>query len=694
MRINRTEEFIENNIQTNNHLEQVSPVQSNLSHSDNNIIQKEKIVLVGNPNVGKSIFFNHLSGFYVDVSNFPGTTVSITKGNYKKYEIYDTPGIYGVSSFNDEEKVARDVILNADIILNVVNTLYLERDLFLTLQLIEMGKKISVILNFTDEISKRKIKIDVKKLSDLLGVEVIETSAVKKLGFEKLDFAIEKARVGHQTDEVLNILKNYNEKVSSQAESLLIAEGDEIISEKYKLLPGSPDEREIIYVGRRNRVNEIVSTVEFEDSTKGRFFNRLGQLSLNPITALPIMAVVLVLLYFFIGDLVAQRLVNFTENTIGKNIFEYNLKSFVANFTPVNITIKHLDENGNKINERFFNFNGNLKNDNLYNEFINSSKQKNTEVNFYFPNPIVRLFFGEFGVITMTITYLLFLLLPLVISFYFGMAILEDSGYLPRLATMMDRSLTKLGLNGKAIIPIILGFGCVTMATITTRMLGTEREKTIATAILQFVIPCSAQLAVIAVLISYAGIIPLTIYVFVIFSVLVIISTILNKSLSGQSSPLLIDLPIMGIPKINNLLKKTYYRTLGFMKEATLWFFIGAFIVGLMDITNLLQLFQNFLAPITENWLRLPKEASTAFVMGVVRRDFGAAGLFNLTLSPYQVTVAIITITLFVPCIASFMVMLNERGWKEGLIVWISAWVLGFTVGGIVAQTFSLFHLI
>ncbi len=684
MRLNRTEEFVEHNIHTHHQLGKESTHQSNLP----------KIVLVGNPNVGKSIFFNHLSGFYVDVSNFPGTTVSITKGNYKHHEIYDTPGIYGVSSFNDEEKVARDVILNADIILNVVNALYLERDLFLTLQLIEMGKKISVILNFADEIHKRKIKIDVKKLSDLLGVEIIETSAIKKEGFDKLDFAIENARVGHQSDEVIKILNNYEYKVPTQAESLLIAEGDEIVSEKYNLSPGSPDEREILYVERRNKVNEIVSTVEFEDSTKGRFFNRLGQLSLNPIAGIPILAGALIILYFFIGDLVAQRVVNFTENTIGKGIFEYNLKSFVANYTPSNITVIQFDNDGNKINEEVFNFNGNLQNNNSYNKFINSLNQENSEVNFYFPNPIVRLFFGEFGVITMTITYLVFLLLPLVISFYFAMAVLEDSGYLPRLATMMDRSLTKLGLNGKAIIPIILGFGCVTMATITTRMLGTEREKTIATAILQFVIPCSAQLAVIAVLISYAGIVPLIIYVFVIFSVLVIISTILNKSLPGQSSPLLIDLPLMGIPKMNNLLKKTYYRTLGFMKEATLWFFVGALLVGLMDITHLLQLFQDLLAPITTVWLKLPKEAATAFVMGVVRRDFGAAGLFDLTLSPYQVTVAIITITLFVPCIASFMVMLNERGWKEGLIVWFSAWILGFTVGGIVAQTFSLLHII
>lgn len=167
---------------------------------------KKSVVLVGNPNVGKSLFFNHLSGMYVDVSNFPGTTVSISKGHYKNYEILDTPGVYGVSSFNDEEKVARDVIVDSDIVLNVVNSLHLERDIFLTMQLIDMGKKISVLLNFSDEVRKQKIKIDASKLSNLLGVPVFETSAVDKKGFEFLDEAIQNARQGHTTKEIDKLL--------------------------------------------------------------------------------------------------------------------------------------------------------------------------------------------------------------------------------------------------------------------------------------------------------------------------------------------------------------------------------------------------------------------------------------------------------------------------------------------------------
>jgi len=648
---------------------------------------KEKVVLVGNPNVGKSCIFNYMSGMYVDVSNFPGTTVSITKSNFNGTDIYDTPGIYGVSSFNDEERVAKEIILNSEIIINVVNALHLERDLFLTLQLIDMGKKVSILLNFADEIKKRKIKIDTRKLSELLGVEIIETSAITQTGLDKIEYAIQNARVGNQQLDLHFMLQSLIDKNIPQAEALLILEGDEETAANFNIANGTPDQREKIYIGRRNRVNEIVDQVEYEDSKSGEFFNRMGRLSLNPKTGLPILAVILVLVYFFIGDFISQQIVDFTENKLGKGLFEYNVKSFVANYTPSSIDVSIYDNQENLVDIRTFDFpNGKNSNQSLNEEFTNFSKQPGASSEFHFQNPIVRLFFGEFGVVTMTITYLLFLLFPLVVGFYFVMALLEDSGYLPRLATMLDRTFNKVGLNGRAVIPIMLGFGCITMANITTRLLGSEREKSIVTAILQFVIPCSAQLAVITVLLSGAGIKPLLIFVFVIATVLITLSTLLNKLLPGESTPLLIDLPIMGFPKLKNVIKKTYYRSLGFMKEAGFWFFVGAFAIGIFEITGILKIWQDLLAPLTTSWLKLPKEAANAFVMGMVRRDFGAAGLFDLSLSSMQITVAIITITLFVPCIASFVVMLKERGLKEGLMVWAGTWITAFFIGGLVAQ--------
>jgi ferrous iron transport protein B len=296
------------------------------------------------------------------------------------------------------------------------------------------------------------------------------------------------------------------------------------------------------------------------------------------------------------------------------------------------------------------------------------------------------LFFGEFGAVTMTLTYLVFLLLPLVLGFYFALSILEDSGYLPRLATLVDRTLRFVGLNGRAVIPLILGFGCVTMATITTRLLGTQREKTIATTILQLAIPCSAQLGVIAALLATAGVQATLIYTGVIFAFLVLVGTIMNRSLPGEISPLLIDLPAMRLPQLNNVMKKTGFKTWFFMKEASPWFFIGALAVSILQVTGALVHIMDALQPLVTGWLQLPREAATAFVMGLVRRDFGAAGLYDLSLSPYQTVAALVTITLFVPCVASLMVMLKERGLREGMIIWVGSLVLAIGIGGVVSQ--------
>ncbi|NUM82446.1 ferrous iron transporter B, partial [bacterium] len=292
----------------------------------------------------------------------------------------------------------------------------------------------------------------------------------------------------------------------------------------------------------------------------------------------------------------------------------------------------------------------------------------------------------EFGVLTMTVTYLVFLLLPLVIGFYGFLSILEDCGYLPRLATLVDRLLTGVGLNGRAVITLLLGFGCVTMATITTRLLNTSREKTIAAAILNFVIPCSAQLAVITALLAAAGGMYVLLYCSIMFVILVVLGTVLNAVLPGRSSALLIDLPPMRLPKFDNVAQKTYIKTIGFMKEATPWFFFGAAIVSIMQVTGLLEVWQNLFAPLTTNWLLLPREAATAFVMGMVRRDFGAAGFLTMELTAPQVLVGLVTMTLFVPCVASVMVLFKERGGKEGAIIWLGTWFVAFFIGGIIAQ--------
>ncbi len=649
---------------------------------------KTTLVLVGNPNVGKSVFFNHLTGLYVDVSNFPGTTVEVSHGAHPSYGVYDTPGIYGVSSFNDEERVARDIILEGDIVLNVVDAVHLERDLFLTLQLIDMGKRVAVCLNMMDEARDRGVEIDVEELSNRLGVPVLPTTAIRREGFERLESHIRQASRGRANPSLHRQLHEMLDRFGSEAEALMVLEGDEVVAHRHGVEPG--DEREVIYVERRNRVNRLLDKVVTFQDRDHSLATRIGRWAINPWAGLPILAAVLYAIYLFVGVFIAQTVVGYTEVSLGNEFFEPLVKDRVAAFAGSDILVQHMgsDANGDAVvlDQRNFTFPDGTDADAALASQMQAYRDGGESVmTYHFHGWLATIFFGEFGVFTMTVTYVVFLLLPLVIGFYMSLSILEDSGYLPRLATFVDRTLNGMGLNGRAIIPLILGFGCVTMATITTRMLGTDREKRIANSILQFAVPCSAQLAVIAALLATAGLTASLVYAGVILTVFIGIGSALDRTLPGTSSPLLLDLPPMRLPRLRNVLQKTWTRTFFFMREATPWFLVGALAVSILQVTGLLAVWQDLFAPVTTHWLKLPPEASTAFVMGLVRRDFGAAGLYSMNLSPMQVVVALVTITLFVPCIASLMVMLKERGAKEGFAVWFGSWILAFGVGGLVA---------
>ncbi len=598
------------------------------------------IVLAGNPNVGKSVFFNALTGLYVDVSNYPGTTLEISHGKFGPDVVIDTPGVYGISSFNDEEKIARDIILSADVVINIVDAVHLERDLFLTQQVIDTGIPVVVALNMLDEAVRQGRQVDVDLLSDLLGVPVIPTVATQKKGIEELKAAVSYARSGHIDHELHSKLHLLHDRVGNQGEALLILEGDPIVAERHGIKPGN--DREEIYLMRRARVNDIVGHVVRQTSQGASMGTVLGRLMIQPLTGVPILAVFLYAMYKFIGVFIAVDIVNFTEKIIMKEKYEPFVRALVGHYIP----------------------------------------QKTA---------LGTILTGEFGVLTMTVTYILGLLLPLVIGFYLALSAFEDSGYLPRIATLTDRAMTGIGLNGRAVIPIILGFGCVTLATIVTRLLGSERERRIAVFLLGLAIPCSAQLAVIAGLISRVSGAYVFLFALTIFTVLAVAGTMLNRFLPGESTDLLIDLPPLRLPRIENVLKKTFTKSYNFLAEATPLFAVGALLIGILQVTGLLDVLQKLLAPLTVGWLGLPKEAANAFIMGFVRRDFGAAGLASLPLSEIQTIVGLITITLFVPCIASLLVIFKERGRREGLIIWPAILSLAFFIGGLVAQGFRLF---
>ncbi|ADO77471.1 ferrous iron transport protein B [Halanaerobium praevalens] len=607
--------------------------------TENLLEADKKIVLAGNPNVGKSIFFNYLTGIYVSVSNYPGTTLDISSGKMGDDAVYDTPGVYGVGSINDEERVARDFIMSADIIINVVDASHLERDLFLTQQLIDLDKKIIIALNMMDEVEKNNISIDLEALEKELGVPIIPTTAAKNRGLEKLKNTIDQAVKGNNifsdNKKLKKVLDNFKSKTKNKADSLMLLEEDENIRCRYSNLKQIPDLREEIYTARRQRIDQITDQVLSYDQNTSQLARKIGAYMLKPITAIPMLLMLLYIIYQFIGVFVAQTIVDFTEGYLFAGVYEPIVRNLIANSIGL---------------ENFFG----------------------------------ELLAGDYGILTMAVTYIFGLLLPLVAGFYFLLSILEDSGYLPRIAVLMDRLLQKIGLNGRAIIPMLLGFGCVTMATITTRLLGTKRERIIAIFLLGLAIPCSAQLGVIAGLIAQLDLFYILVYISTIFAVYVISGSFLNKVLPGESSDLLIDLPPIRLPDLKNVFNKTSQQTIAFVKEAGPIFVFGAALITVLEKTGLLALITNLAKPVTVKWLGLPAETATAFVMGIIRRDFGAAGLTAIILSPAQITISLITLTLFVPCIAAMMIMVKERNFKEAVYIWLGSWITAFITGGIV----------
>lgn len=598
-----------------------------------------KLVLAGNPNVGKSVFFNYLTGMYVDVSNFPGTTVDISSGKFDKYIVMDTPGVYGVSSFNDEERVARDVILNADVVLNVVDALHLERDLFLTQQIIDMGKPVIVALNMMDDVEKHGIKIDIELLSQKLGVNVIPTTAIKGKGLSNVKDALGSAKVGNRLEIVTQNLMQLAKYSDMDSERLLALEEDENIIKRCGA-EDVPKLRDEIYKQRRLRVDEIVESIIIEGDGKMSFSRNLGKMMLRPLTGIPILCVTLYILYQIIGVFVAQTVVGVTEEVIMGTYYYNFIYGIMSNF----------------VSDSTF---------------------------------MGKLLIGEFGILTMAPVYIFGLLTPLVVGFYFFLSVLEDSGYLPRIAALVDKTLNYIGLNGRAIIPMILGFGCVTMATVTTRILGSKRERFIATMLLGLAIPCSAQLGVIAGLIASLGLKYIVIYTVTIVLVFGLTGALLNKVLPGQSTDLLIDLPPLRIPKLKNLLKKTVLKTWMFIKEAAPLFVLGGVIVTVLNHTGALDSMIEFFAPVTAGFLKLDPRVTQTFIMGIIRRDFGAAGLSTLAaqgvLNPAQLLVSLVVITLFVPCIAAILVIFKERSPLESALIWFGSFIISFLVGGILA---------
>jgi len=316
----------------------------------------------------------------------------------------------------------------------------------------------------------------------------------------------------------------------------------------------------------------------------------------------------------------------------------------------------------------------------------------------FVPIPILQEFLvGPYGIFTMALTYAIAIVLPIVSFFFIIFGLMEDSGYLPRLAVMTNKIFKKMGLNGKAILPMVLGLGCGTMATMITRILDAEKDRTLVTLLLALGVPCSAQLGVI--LGMFSGLPPLyfLIWIILILGILIIVGYLASLIIPGESSDFILEVPPLRIPQLANVMVKTLARIEWYLKEAVPLFILGTLILFLFHQTKVLALLEKVASPLVVYLLGLPAKVTEAFIIGFLRRDYGAAGIFVLAkegkLNPHQILVSLVTLTLFIPCIAQFFMMVKERGLKKSL--WISAVVfpIAFGIGGMLNFLLKIFRL-
>lgn len=555
----------------------------------------KKVLLMGNPNVGKSVFFSRLTGVQVIASNYPGTTVEFTKGymlvGHEKAEVIDVPGTYTLEPTCKAEEVAcemlkeatKEAVKEGDVIINVVDATNLERNLYLTLELMEQDIPVIVALNMWDDTKHRGIHIDIKKLADWLGVPVVTTVAVTGEGFAKL---------------IAEIYKSRTPKVRKHT-----------LEERWK------------------DVGKVIQEVQHIEHRHHTLWERIQDLTIHRITGLPIAAGVAYL---------AFKTIRF----IGEGLIGYVFEPLFDNFyTPLIMKLSSL---------------------------MGSS-------GFWHDVLVGKLIEGQidymqsFGLLTTGLFIPLGAVLPYVVAFYLVLGILEDSGYLPRLAVLMDNLMHRIGLHGFAIVPTLLGFGCNVPGILATRILESERERFIASTLISIGVPCAALQAMIIGVLGDYGAWPVAAVYGTLAITWLILGFVLNKLLPGFSPELLLEIPPYRFPPLKVLGKKLWWRVKGFLKEALPVVMAGVFVIGILYNMGVFDLIADLAAPLVTGLLGLPKEAVIAIIVGFLRKDMAIGMLLPFGLTVSQLIIACVVLSMFFPCVATFIVLLRELGWKSML---------------------------
>ncbi len=538
-----------------------------------------KILLMGNPNVGKSVIFSRLTGIEVVSANYPGTTIEYTEGRMKLGEdmatLIDPPGVYSLEPTSKVEEVTGHILeQGADVVVNVIDSTNLERNLNLTLQILERGLPTVVALNLWDVATRKGIEIDTAVLAEELGVDVIPTVAVSGQGIYDLVEAIGKAKTPPP--------------VHFESSDQRWARIGEIAEKSQKVLHRHPS-----------------------------LFDRLEDISLKPLTGIPIALLLLYLSFSLVIEVGETLQLKVTDPLF----IAYS--NFITDLVQRHISSELLRE-----------------------ILIGSSPE----------------LLKSFGILTTGLYIPLGIVLPFLIPFYLLLGILEDIGYLPRLSVILDAFMHRIGLHGAAILPCVLGMGCSVPAVLSVRILESAKQRYLAATLMTMAIPCASQSAMIFGILAPYGLR----YIFIVYATLflsfVITGYLLHRFIGGESPEIFLEIPPYRMPNLQALLKKTFIRVREFLKEAVPYIGLGMIIMNFFYLTGLMHLIGEELKPVVSGLLGLPSDAATALIIGFLRKDVGIGMFAPLDMTPVQYVVAAVVLAMYMPCVATFMVMLKELG--------------------------------
>ena len=642
------------------------------------IKKKLVIALAGNANVGKSVIFNHLTGLHQHIGNWPGKTVERAEGTlyFKGYtiDLVDLPGIYSLSTYSLEESISRRYIAveRPDMVINVVDASVLERNLFFTLQLLELESPMIIALNQVDVAKRKGIEIDVNRLEELLGVPVVPTVAVKGIGiFQLLEKAIEtiekgqaeervKVKYGKEVEERISDLTKMVENTRSQYPPRYLA---------IKLLEGD---------------EEIVNEVERMEPSIVQHAKKLAS-ELESIHGNSCSTILTSERYEVAGCIAreAQKIIPPRRPTAEERLHSITTDKIVG-YPIVALTLLSM----------------------FYAIFVfgNSASETLSKI-FYGTEPLFAKIFGTgifgaliWGGVIEGIIAGVTIALPYIVPFYFLLYILEDSGYLSRIAFLMDNAMHKMGLHGKAFIPLMLGFGCNVPACLGCRIMETERERLLA-AFVTTLVPCAARTVIILGLVGqFVGIQwAFALYAFDLI-VIFALGRIAFKILPGEPTALIMEMNDYKLPHLRTVLKQTWFRLAEFIKIAFPLIIVGSFSLKLAEIFGMLERIASFLSPVTVTWLGLPSISGITLIFGVMRKELLLVMLATLlrttnfaeVLTPLQMVVLSLVAMFYIPCIATIATLIKEFGLKKALSITIFEIIFAIGLGGVASRILAM----